>query len=34
VFFGIIIVFIVLFLPAGLVGHLRERSARLRGLLE
>jgi branched-chain amino acid transport system permease protein len=34
VFFGIIIVLIVLFLPAGLVGYLRERSRRLRALLE
>jgi branched-chain amino acid transport system permease protein len=34
VFFGIIIVLIVLFLPAGLVGYLRERSLRLRTLLE
>ena len=34
VFFGVIIVLIVLFLPAGLVGHARERSRRLRTLLE
>jgi branched-chain amino acid transport system permease protein len=34
VFFGAIIVLIVLFLPAGLVGYFRERSARLRALLE
>jgi branched-chain amino acid transport system permease protein len=34
VIFGIIIVLIVLFLPAGLVGYLRERSRRLRTLLE
>ncbi|MBI3078722.1 MAG: branched-chain amino acid ABC transporter permease [Deltaproteobacteria bacterium] len=34
IIFGLIIVFIVLFLPAGLVGYLRERSGRLRALLE
>jgi len=34
VFFGAIIVLIVLFLPAGLVGYARERSRRLRALLE
>ncbi len=34
VFFGVIIVLIVLFLPAGLVGWLRERSRRLRAMLE
>jgi branched-chain amino acid transport system permease protein len=34
VFFGVIIVLIVLFLPAGLVGYLRERSRRLRTALE
>ncbi len=34
VFFGAIIVLIVLFLPAGLVGYLRERWTRLRGILE
>jgi branched-chain amino acid transport system permease protein len=34
VFFGVIIVLIVLFLPAGLVGHLRERFRALRPLLE
>jgi len=34
VFFGVIIVLIVLFLPAGLVGYFRERSRRLRTLLE
>jgi len=34
VFFGVIIVLIVLFLPAGLVGYARERSRRLRALLE
>jgi len=34
VFFGAIIVLIVLFLPSGLVGYLRERSRRWRALLE
>jgi branched-chain amino acid transport system permease protein len=34
VFFGVIIVLIVLFLPAGLVGHLRERFRALRTVLE
>jgi branched-chain amino acid transport system permease protein len=34
VFFGVIIVLIVLFLPAGLIGYFRERSRRLRTLLE
>ena len=34
VFFGAVIVLIVLFLPAGLVGYLRERGTRLRALLE
>ena len=34
VFFGVIIVLIVLFLPAGLVGYFRERSRRLRTMLE
>ena len=34
VFFGVIIVLIVLFLPSGLVGYLRERSRRWRTALE
>ncbi len=34
VFFGAIIILIVLFLPAGLVGYVRERWVRLRGILE
>jgi len=34
VFFGGIIVLIVLFLPAGLIGYFRERSRRLRAMLE
>lgn len=34
VFFGVIIVLIVLFLPGGLVGYARERSPRLRAILE
>jgi branched-chain amino acid transport system permease protein len=34
VFFGVLIVIIVLFLPGGLVGTLRERAPRLRRILE